>query len=173
MQVAQFAAGRLPESLDAFRRALLEDGTDDAARHDYEVVLRLLYPTPEAEETPEGSAPTPPAGTPQPGSEPSQQPGAGTPQPGSATPAGGTPQPGASPQAGGTPTPSNTAGSQSKAELDRQIRDIDQRVERLLEDAGETPSPAQALEILRLLAERSRIAGLRDALNGGGGAKDY
>jgi Ca-activated chloride channel family protein len=170
----QFAAGRLAESLDAFRRALLEDGEDDKARHDYEVVLRLLFPDPETEETPAPGETPSPTGTPEPGSQPSQQPGgAGTPQPGDPSPGSGTPQPGGTPQAGGTPTPGSTAGAQSKAELDRQIRDIDQRVNRLLQEAGETPSPAQALEILRLLAERSRLAGLRDAFNGGGGVKDY
>ena len=44
---------------------------------------------------------------------------------------------------------------------------------RLLEEAGETPSPAEALEILRLLSERARLASLRDAFDGGGGVKDY
>lgn len=170
----QFAAGRLEDSLDAFRRALLEDGGNDNARHDYEVVLRLMFPAPEAEETPAPGETPPPTATVPPGSEPSQQPGTGgTPQAGDRTPGSGTPEPGGTPQAGGTPTPNTTAGGQSKAELDRQIRDIDQRVDRLLEAAGQTPSPAEALEILRLLAERSRLAGLRDALNGGGGVKDY
>lgn len=170
----QFAAGRLPEALDAFRRALLEDGEDDSARHDYEVVLRLLHPEAQGDSTPPADVTPPPTGTTQPGSEPSKQPGGeGTSAAGEPSPGSGTPQPGGTAPASGTPTPSSTAGGQSKAELDRQIRDIDQRVNRLLEDAGETPSPAQALEILRLLSERSRLAGLRDALNGGGGVKDY
>lgn len=171
---SQFAAGRLAESLDAFRRALLEDGDDDASRHDYEVVLRLLFPDPESQETPPAGA-TPPqtGGSPSPGAQPSQQPGGGTPQPGQPTPGDGTPQ-GGTPNPGGTPTPGATSPSPSSREqIERDLRDIDQRVERLLEEAGESPSPAQALEILRLLAERSRIASLRDALNGGGGAKDY
>jgi Ca-activated chloride channel family protein len=172
----QFAAGRLPESLDAFRRALLENGGDDASRHDYEVVLRLLFPgEPGSEPTPPADATPPPAtGTPGPGSGPSQQPG-GSPPPGEGTPGKGTPQPGGTPaDPGGTPTTGQgTAESSSRQQLERQLREIDLRVDRLLEDAGESPSPAQALEILRLLAERSRIAGLRDSLDGGGGVKDY
>jgi len=168
----QFAAGHLPESLDAFRRALLEDGDDDNARHDYEVVLRLLVPTPGDDPAQPGGSPTP-GGTAQPG-DGTPQPGGGTPQSGGSTPGSGTPTPGGSPSAGATPTtPGNSAGGQSKAELDRQIRDIDQRVDRLIEAAGETPTPAQALEILQLLSERSRLASLRDALTGGGGPKDY
>ncbi len=168
----QFTAGRLVESLDAFRRALLEDGTNDAARHDYEVVLRLLTPgtDPDAPTPPAGS-PTP-EGTPQPGSGPTQQPGSGSPQPGDGTPGSGTPQPGGTAPAG-TPTTGTGTSGQSKAALDSQIRDIDQRVNRLLEEAGETPSPAEALEILRLLSERARLASLRDAFDGGGGVKDY
>ena len=36
------------------------------------------------------------------------------------------------------------------------------QVARLVTEGGETPTAAQALEILRLLAERSRIAAQRD-----------
>ncbi|MEO8539465.1 MAG: VWA domain-containing protein [bacterium] len=172
----QFAAGRLPESLDAFRRALLESGGDDASRHDYEVVLRLLFPDVDDPDdgTPPGDA-TPPPDSSTPGAGASQQPG-GTPQPGTGTPPAGSPSPGGPPGAGtpGTPTPGpGSSSAQSREQIDRQLGDIDQQVTRLLEDAGETPSPSQALEILRLLAERARIASIRDSLNGGGGPKDY
>lgn len=169
----QFALGRLNESLDAFRRALLENPQDDASRHDYEVVLRLLFP--EVEPTP-----TPPpvdgAGTPTPPASPgaSASPGQGGNGSAIQTPVTGTPTPGGT--GGGLGSPTAGTGQQnptSLQELDRQLRNIDQEVARLLEEAGETPTAAQALEILRLLAERSRIAGLRDSLAGGGGPRDY
>lgn len=181
----QFSAERLPEALEAFRRSLLEVPTDEA-RHDYEVVLRLLYP-PEPAESPTpppgeqptdqpGGSPTPPGGeaTPSPGE--GDQPGDGTPAPGGGTPGAGTPGPGSpSPGAGeGTPVPGGD-GSEPLTldQVDRQIRDIDRQVTRLLQEAGETPTPAQALEILNLLAERARIAALRDALSGSASPNDY
>jgi hypothetical protein len=58
-------------------------------------------------------------------------------------------------------------------QIERQIRDIDREVTRLIEEAGETPSPSEALEILNLLAERARIAALRDALSGAAAPNDY
>jgi hypothetical protein len=61
----------------------------------------------------------------------------------------------------------------SLQELERQLRDIDQNITRILESAGEVPSVEQAQQILRLLAERNRIAQLRNGLNGGGGPRDY
>jgi hypothetical protein len=169
----QFGAGRLEESLVAFRQALLEDGSDENARHDYEVVLRLLHPgieTPGVTPTAEASS-APSSGSETPGTQPPDQAGPGT--PGADGTPEGTPTPApsatasASAGAGGTPDPT------SAEEIDRELGDIDQQVNRLLEAAGETPSPGQALEILKLLAERTRIASLRDALNGGSGPKDY
>jgi len=171
----QFASQRLTESLEAFRRALIEDSDDEAARHDYEVVLRIIENAnrpPGEQENPPGSQPG--AGpTPQPGEGPPGQPVPGEqtppPGPGAATPpAGGTPPPGSAPQpgqSGGPPT--------SAEQIDKQLEGIDQQVARVLADAGETPSASQALEILRLLAERSRIAAQRDALGGGGNPRDY
>ncbi|PFG75437.1 hypothetical protein [Tepidiforma thermophila] len=69
------------------------------------------------------------------------------------------------PGSGGTPGP-------TIAQLNRQIEAIDREVQRLLLQAGEQPTPAQALRILELLAERSRLAQLRDALAGRPGT-DY
>ena len=166
----QFALERLNEALDAFRRSLLEDPSDDDARHDYEVVLRLLFPevepTPTAEATVESSdTPTPPANV-----TPGASPGSGG--GGVATAVPGTPTPGGSGSGSGTPSASSTRQS-SVSELDRQLGAIDQQVTRLLEAAGETPTPQQALEILRLRAERAEIVSKRDALTGGGGPKDY
>lgn len=189
----QFSAGRLPEALEAFRRALLETPTD-ASRHDYEVVLRLLFPpTPppgSGSPTPDpGSAPPQPGEQPtgQPGASPSApasqgtptpgqgaQPGAGSPTAGAGTPGPGTPGAGSPSPGPGTPVP-GANGSQPLTldQVERQIRDIDRRVTRLIEEAGETPTPAQALEILNLLAERARIAALRDAFGGAASPNDY
>jgi len=163
----QFESDRLPDALDAFRRSLLEHPTDDA-RHDYEVVLRLLFPeqqpTPEPSPGDPGNESTPGAdGTPTPGS------GAGS----EGTPGAGSPTPGSG-SARGTPTPGEGPGRpNSVEELDRQLQEIDRQVARLLEEAGEAPTAAQAYEILRLLAERSRIASLRSAFEGGGDPRDY
>lgn len=180
----QFEAGRLPEALSAFRDALLLDPADDASRHDFEVVLRLLYPpsptpppTPQATPAPSpAQSPTPgaPPGTPSPGAGGTPGPGQGTPLPGQG---GQTPQPGATPQPtpgqGGTPVPgSGGTPGPTIAQLNRQIEAIDREVQRLLLQAGEQPTPAQALRILELLAERSRLAQLRDALAGRPGT-DY
>lgn len=151
----QFAAERLPDSLAAFRSALIELPGDDDARHNYEVVLRLLFPpsTPEPE----------PTATPEPG-EPTAEPGGGTPGPGEGTPtpgeATGTPSPGAP---GSTP---QAGEPQTIEDFERRLTEIDALVERKIIEAGETPSPAEALEILELLDERARIAALRDALSG-------
>lgn len=174
----QFEAGRLQEALSAFRDALLIDPADDASRHDFEVILRLLYPP---SPTPPPS-PADPTGTPQPGDGdpgstpiPGEGPN-GTPAPGTPPPAPGTPSPGQSP--GATPAPGEPPGSPgtvqppSIAQLNRQIDAIDRQVQQLLLEAGEQPTPAQALRILELLAERTRLATLRDALTGRPGT-DY
>ena len=177
----QFSAERLPEAIEAFRRALLEVPTDES-RHDYEVVLRLLYPpapppetaTPGPGEQP-GASPTQPGAqaTPSPGD--SGQSGNGTPSPGAGTPGTGTPgagTPGPG-QGAGTPTPGAGGQSVTLDQVERQIRDIDRQVTRLIQEAGETPTPSEALEILNLLAERARIAALRDALSGSAAPNDY
>lgn len=148
-----FATGQLAASLDAFHRSLLEDPTDETTRHDYEVVRRLIRPEEEqqpadvpadASATPgaandggqgSGIPPQTPASMPPP--TPNGPPGAGTPQPGPGT-------------------------SRDSASIDKQLREIDAQVARLVKEGGETPTAAQALEILRLLAERSRIAAQRD-----------
>ena len=170
----QFALTRLPESLDAFRRALLEDGDDEDARHDFEVVLRLLFP-----QVPPLPSPTPPPGegetpAPEPGASPGagQTPGA-SPAPGSPTGAAGTPTPGPGGRAG-TPTPGSGPGTPTSLDdIERQLDALDSEIRRLQREAGETPTAEQAYEILELLAEQARIASLRDALRGGGDPGDY
>ena len=139
----QFELQRLEESLDAFRRALLEDPADDNSRHDYEVVLRLLFPDAQPTEPPEpgeqGSGTATPPANPSAGASP----GIGSQGDGSPTPASGTPTPGGTGSGSGPATP---AKGGSVAELDRQLRAINQEVVRLLEAAGETPTAQEALQ---------------------------
>ena len=165
----QFALDRLTDSLDAFRRALLEDGTDDDSRHDFEVVLRLLFPPEPTPEPPPNETP-PPGATPEPSGTTGPGTGSGSPTPG----AGGTPTPGGPGAGGGTPTPGAGPGSPtSLSDIERQLREIDSRIDRALQETGETPTAEEAYEILRLLAEQTRITSLRDGLRGGGGPRDY
>ena len=97
--------------------------------------------------------------------------GTPTPSPGS----GGTPGPG-TPTAGPGNGPSSHATDvppRDPAALDRQITQLDQQVARLLQEAGENPTAAQALQILQILAERNRLTSLRDGLANGGDPNDY
>ena len=150
----QFALERPIDALSAFRAALLERPHDDDARHNYEVVLRLLFPEQEID----------PGRPPDPGTTPSD------PANGEPTPGEGTPSPGDEP--GGTPGPGDPEGTPQPGdpltadEFDRRIREIDELVARMILEAGDTPSPAEAFDILELLAERSRLAALRNALGG-------
>jgi hypothetical protein len=140
--------------LDAFRQALLDDPGDDDSRHDYEVILRLL-------ESPDDDEPAPtqtPAGeTPQPTTGPGDDPG------GTATP----------PPGGGDPGTPGAGRPGSEAELERRLADIDAEIARINREAGEDIEPGDAVRILELLAERERIASVRDALGGGGDPNDY
>ena len=157
----QFGAGRLDAALDAFRQALLLAPGDEASRHDYEVVLRLLTPTPppnpprNQQPGDAGDAPVPGEGNP---------PGAGG-SPG--TPAGndlGTSQPGA----GADPNqPSDPSA------LERRLAEIDGQVQSILSASGGKPGPSDALRILELLAERSSIAAQRGGFSGSADPNDY
>lgn len=154
---AQFAAGNMQEALDAFRHALIENPDDSASRHDYEVVLRMLKGPENGQQQ-----------------QPNQQPGSdGTPQagdngsPGQAQP-GQTPSPNLTPGAGQGSSPQGQSdqspgqvGPQSPQQVEKQLSDIDRQVAQLLDESGQQPNTEQALEILRLLEERSRIAGQR------------
>ncbi|MGE0599482.1 MAG: VWA domain-containing protein [Dehalococcoidia bacterium] len=171
----QFDLKQLPESLDAFRRALLDNPKDDDIRHDYEVVLRLLYPAAPATPTPTATPTKQPDESQATGGTPSAV-ASGTPADGGS--GEGTPVPG---EGSGTPTPGAGTGTgtvepgtaKDLAALNDAIASIDTNITRLLEEAGETPTPQQALEILRLLAERADLASKRDSLQGGGGPRDY
>lgn len=162
-----FAAGRLPEALAAFKNALVSNPGDDQSRHDYEVVLRLIppkTPPPAPQQTP--PADPPPPGQPQPGSS------GATPPPGVSPGA----QPSGTPQAGnGTPSAGgqNSGGPRSSQDIEQQLANIDAQVNGILDQPGDQPSADQALQILKLLADRSRIAAQRDANLNGGGPNDY
>jgi Ca-activated chloride channel family protein len=159
----QFALGQYQASLDAFKQALLLDPADNASRHDYEVVLALMrqqqLEPPDGEGSGpaegEGEAPDPGEGQ-APGNEgEGEQQGPGQPQDGPGGQDG---------QQGGRPA--------TLDDLNNRIAEIDREVERLQREAGGTPSPAQALEILDLLAERSRLSGMRSAFTGADDAAD-
>lgn len=166
----QFAEGQLPAALQSFKQALLLDPRDSASQHDYEVVLRLLNPPPAQAKGVDG-----------PGAAPSPSPGAspGSGQ-GNAPPA--TPQPNATPQPGqsGTPAPGSpgsspgAGGRPSSVEgIEKQLTALDARIAQLFRASGEQPTAEQALEILKLIAERSRLSGPRDAFRGGDRPNDY
>lgn len=162
-----FALTDLTGALDAFRNVLLRDPSDDIARHDYEVVLALL----------ETSQPQPGEGD---GASPGEQGGGGPPgedgtpgegqEPVDGAPGGPTDpgDPGDGGSGGGDGTTGAGGGQSTPDELEQRLTEIDEEVARLLVEAGATPSAAQALEILDLLAERARIAAQRGALEGAG-----
>jgi len=158
----EFNAGHQQDALDAFRNALIDNPDDRASRHDYEVLLRLLNPDQQQQPAP----------------------GQGQPPPGQTPPAGGqdNPSPG-NPGQDGTPstpparpTPAAGQGQQQATTpeaLERQLAQIDAQVNALLRQAGDNPTPSQALQILQMLAERNRLAAQRDAFAGGGDPNDY
>ncbi|MBI2766474.1 MAG: VWA domain-containing protein [Chloroflexi bacterium] len=179
----RFALQDLPGALEAFRQALIENPNDGASRHDYEVVLRLLNPQPpgdsQVQQPPESPQPNDAGATPPPGQPtPDTQPG-GSPDPNATTTTapgaeGAQPQPGqpGSQPGNGQNAPDNNRPA-SPAEVDRQLRDLDTQIARLVQEAGDNPTASQALAILQMLAERSRLAAIRDALTGGGDPRDY
>jgi Ca-activated chloride channel family protein len=159
----QFAAGELDGALDSFREALREDPLP-AYRHNYEVVLRLLEPTPTPEPTPSPE--------PSPSAEPSASPG----DPG-ATPSPGPNGPGTTPgpSDGGTPQPGDPTGGlpQTVEEAESLIDEIDAEIAAIQDQAGPELTREEALDILDLIAERSRIAALRESLGGRNDPGDY
>ncbi|NUQ55851.1 MAG: hypothetical protein HUU14_08190, partial [Dehalococcoidia bacterium] len=145
--------------LESFKHALLLDPEDADARHDYEVILRIMGP-----DASQGGEPRP--GEPGQGSDEGQgedqSPGDGQPgeggEPGEEQPGGG----GGASAPGGDP-----------AAIARRIAEIDREVEGILAEAGEELSPSEALRLLELLAERSRIAARRGAFGGSSDPNDY
>lgn len=148
----QFGAGRLEASLDAFKQSLLLDPGNADVRYNYEVVLRLL--TPESEPDPGEGEPgeTGDPGEGDPGEGENGQPG--DPQePGEGDPGEGDPgegddgEPG---QPGDAPV--------SPSDIDQRMRQLDREIQSILQESGGEPSASEALRILDLLAERSRLA---------------
>lgn len=154
----EFAARNLDAALEAFKQALLIDPADANARHDYEVVLRIMGP--KARQNGEGQ-PGSPGEEPQGGSGQDPQPGEGDPG------EGGDPGQG---QAGGG---SSSQPGADPAAITRAIGEIDREVEGILAEAGEELTPSEAMRILELLAERSRIAAQRGAFGGSSDPNDY
>lgn len=163
----RFALGQLDESLEAFREALLLRPENETYRRDYEVVLRLLNPLPPADDEPApGEDPTPPGE-----GDDDGEPGGddGPPEPG-ATPAS---SPGDSPGDNGPGSGDSPGGFTTSEEVEAELDRIDEQVRLLQLEAGEAPTLSEALEILDLLAERSRLAILRESLGRSGGPGDY
>ncbi|MBI5946869.1 MAG: VWA domain-containing protein [Chloroflexi bacterium] len=147
----RFADGDAKAALDSFKQALLLDPADEASRHDYEVLLRLL--------------------------EPEQEPGPGDQQPGDGDPndagPGDEPPPGGQPGSGDQPPSNAEPRPGSPGEIEARLSDLDREIARLLREAGENPSAAEAIKILDLIAERNRIAAMREALTGNSNPRDY
>ena len=133
-----FALGELAEALEAFAEALLLAPGDDLLRRDYEVVYRLLHSPPPPEQT---GAPEPP----DPDGEEGDQPPDAAPQP---APGGD-----ASPEGEG-----NGQESLSPQALEERLAALDAQIAELRAQAGETLSAREALELLEMLEERSRLA---------------
>jgi hypothetical protein len=141
------------------------DPDDDASRHDYEVILRLLTPPPPADlggEQPDPSQPEP--GDSQPGEPGDSQPPPGDPLPGQ--------DPGDSQPGDGTPQVAPGQGM-SPQEIDSALDDIDREVSALIDGAGDNLTAQDALRILQLQAERARLSGLRDNSSGASDPSDY
>ncbi len=147
-----FQLGELEEALEAFGAGLVLAPGDDAMRRDYEVVWRLLHPEPPPDE-----------GTPEPSrgddSEDGEQPpdSAAQPGPGDASAGEGEGgQQGLSPQV-----------------LEQQLAAIDTQIAELRDEAGEVLSAREALAILELLEERSRLAAQNPIRGSWSDAGDY
>lgn len=162
-----FARGDLEESLDAFKRALLIAPQDDVVRRDYEVVYALLHP------------PEPPPGEPGQGDDAN----GGDGDPGDANGDDGGPAPGDEGDPGqdgdgaqdgpGAEAPGASPRPTSVDELEQILAGLDAEIARLQHEAGDQVTAEEALRILDLIAERSRLAALRSLLERSSGATDY
>lgn len=161
-----FALGELEESLAAFRQALLLAPGDDVIRRDYEVVWTLLHP-PEPDAGEPGAAPGEPGDSGPPPDAGSDGPQPGEPEPADGEPGETEPEPGQDQVPGTSPRPT------SVEELDRILADLDAEIARLRREAGEELTAEEALRILDLIAERSRLAALRGVLDRRADPNDY
>lgn len=149
-----FARGDYAAALAAFRAALRADPTDEH-RHNYEVVLRLVEAADPVDE---------------PG-EPGEPVDGGADGDNAPTPAGDpgtTPTPGPDGDAdNGNGSDAPASGPETLIETDQALTEIDARIDELSPPDGATLSPVEARALLDLLAERARLAVLREALEGG------
>jgi Ca-activated chloride channel family protein len=169
-----FELGRLEEAADAYRDALRRDPTDEDARYNLEVVLRLLQEA--EEETPPDGGEGPGEGSPSPettgtatATTEGGSPGAGTPPPpGEGTPAPGQPEPGE-----GTPAPPGATSTADAPPSDNQLalEQNDALLEQALQEFEDGVTVEEALRVLDLLDERERLR-LEEILSGGGGSGD-
>ncbi|HXK34770.1 MAG TPA: tetratricopeptide repeat protein, partial [Dehalococcoidia bacterium] len=158
-----FAAdGQLQEAYEAFKRSLLADPDDQQAKHNLEVILKLLRPTPSP--TPTLAPETPPPGsiltTPQP------SPGAG--DPGSSP--GGTAEPAGTPEPGGTPGPQQPQPRDPRELSDQELQE---ELDEALSGIEREYSEEEARRALELLEERNRRLFEEQTQPPGGGLPDY
>jgi Ca-activated chloride channel homolog len=169
----QFGAGRLEASLDAFKQSLLLSPGNSDVRYNYEVVLRLLNPPPPDEPGDDpGQNGEPGDGEPGDGEPGDGEPGDGEPgdgEPGDGEPGDGEPQPGDGEPGDGDPGDAPA----SPGDIDARITAIDREIQSILRESDGQPDASEALRILDLLAERSRLAQQRAAIGRGGGPLDY
>lgn len=159
-----FANQALEEARDAYIEALLRDPADADAKHNLELVLRMLNP---GQQQPPAATPTP-EGNPAPGESPGPGNGEGTP-PSGATPAGGqgaSPTaaaggPGATPEAGATAAPGATSAAGQPGTTGEPGGDAQSLSDQLDELLADGVSLEDALAILDRLREQSEQAGLQ------------
>jgi Ca-activated chloride channel homolog len=156
---SSFAAGDLVGALDGFRFALREAPSVEY-RHNYEVVLRLLQPD-DVEDEPGDDPDTNGNGDGDPDAEP------GNDSPGPAPPPNGSDN---GDEPGDDQEPSSP---QTVSEVDEAIAGIDELVNELQPPEGRELTVAETLEILELLAERARLAALRESLSSTISPDDY
>ena len=147
-----FALGELEEALDAFTEGLLLAPGDGVLRRDFEVVWRLLHPPPPPEQQ---AAADPPEGDSGEGDQPPET------------------QPAPGPD--GAQADGGEGGEQALTPeaLEEQLAAIDAEVAQLREEAGEVLSAREALAILELLEERSRLSAQNPVRGAWTDASDY
>lgn len=142
---SHFAAdGQFAGALEAFKRALLLHPDDADAKHNLEVVMILLTPTPESTTTPRNGTPEPGSGDDSaPGGEPAPDPDSATLAPDQST-------------NNGTPVVGTTPTDALAPERDLTDDELRRAIDEALEGIEEEFTTEEALELLRLLEEENR-----------------
>ena len=177
-----FRRQALEEARDAYIDVLLRDPADQDARHNLEVVLRILNPPPPPAQNPPGQQPTQPSGTPPAGATPGASgtaaPGAGatgTPDAGMPQQPGSQPQPGATDprQTPGATTPPGPVTPGTPGPSGGEAAPLDPaEARRLLEEALRALGDDVTLEEALAVLERARRASEADSLGPRGGTAD-